>query len=229
VSKYDLADRAVGRTVHNPALPHEDQPAAARARLLLVIEQEAAAESFAGWLRNQERVTMFVAQSSTRAMMLAHDLQPEIAVVDLLFRDSSGIALGIELQRQAPHVEVVFSVPHLGSPEALAARDLGITRLVATAQLTEWLERSLDPLIEVARARRRLAAAERALARQPASEQAPAVQQLPLPVAEHRFREAYLRACMARAHGRREAAKLAGVPYTSLCVMLRKLGITLPD
>jgi DNA-binding NtrC family response regulator len=198
-----------------------------RAKVLLVIEQDAAADAIADSLRSE--VSTMVAHTPTRAMIVAHEVQPEIAVVDLLFRGSAGIALGIELQRQAPHLEVVFSVPHMGAPEALAARQLGITRLVATSQLGAWLRGSLGPLIEIAQARRRLEAAERALGREPPPVAAPQITQLPLPVAERRYREAYLRACMARAKGRRAAAKLAGVPYTSLCVMLRKLGIVEPD
>jgi PleD family two-component response regulator len=204
-----------------------ESPTLPRPKILLVIEQDAAADALADCLRSQ--VSTLVAHTPTRAMLLAHDVQPEIAVVDLLFRGSAGIALGIELQRQAPHVEVVFSVPHLGAPEALAARELGITRLVATSQLAAWLAGSLVPLTEIARARRRLEAAERALGREPTPVPAPQITQLPLPVAERRYREAYLRACMARARGRRAAAKLAGVPYTSLCVMLRKLDIVEPD
>jgi hypothetical protein len=200
-----------------------------RPKVLLVVEQDSASEAVADTLRRQGDLAASVAHTSTRAMMLAQDLQPEIAVVDLLFRGSAGIALGIELQRQAPHIEVVFAVPHLGAPEALAARGLGISRLVATAQLSAWLKGSVGPLTEIARARRRLEAAERALGREPSPEPDAQIAQLPLPVAERRYRESYLRACMARARGRRAAAKLAGVPYTSLCVMLRKLGIVEPD
>lgn len=200
-----------------------------RARLLLVVEREPAGDALAESLRAHDDVSLLVAHASTRAMLLAHEMQPEIAVVDLLFRRSAGVAIGFELQRQAPHIEVVFCVPDMGAPEAHAALDLGINRLIATRDLLPWLEASLAPLAEMARARRRLAAAERALGQQapPARTQPPEL--LPLPVAEDRYREAYLRACMARAHGRREAAKLAGIPYTSLCVMLRKLGIVQPD
>ena len=48
---------------------------------------------------------------------------------------------------------------------------------------------------------------------------------IPLPRAERDFRVSYLRALLAQAPNRREAAKRAGVPYRTLCDMVRKLRI----
>jgi hypothetical protein len=48
---------------------------------------------------------------------------------------------------------------------------------------------------------------------------------VPLPRAERDFRVSYLRALLAEAPNRREAARRAGVPYRTLCDMVRKLRI----
>jgi molybdenum-dependent DNA-binding transcriptional regulator ModE len=48
---------------------------------------------------------------------------------------------------------------------------------------------------------------------------------MPLPRAEREFRVAYLRTLLAEVPNRREAARRAGVPYRTLCDMVRKLRI----
>ncbi len=48
---------------------------------------------------------------------------------------------------------------------------------------------------------------------------------LALRQSEQQFRESYLRAVLSRSRSQKEAASLAGVPYTTLCSMLKKLGI----
>jgi hypothetical protein len=50
----------------------------------------------------------------------------------------------------------------------------------------------------------------------------------PLPAAEQRFREAYLRTLLAPGRDRETVARLAGVPYRTLCQMIRKLDIDVP-
>jgi DNA-binding NarL/FixJ family response regulator len=229
VAKSDLLASTVDEARQSQPARGDRSMLVSSARLLLVMEKDPASDALAESLGSHEDVSLLVAHAATRAMLLAHEMQPEVAVVDLLFRGSAGVAVGFELQRQAPHIEIVFCVHDMGAPEAHAALDLGISRLIVTSDLASWLAGSLAPLIEMSRARRRLAAAERALGHPPSPSRTAPPEQLPLPIAEDRYREAYLRACMARANGRREAAKLAGVPYTSLCVMLRKLGIVRPD
>jgi hypothetical protein len=49
---------------------------------------------------------------------------------------------------------------------------------------------------------------------------------MPLTVAEQRFREAFLRQLLAEAPNRDAAARIAGIPYRTLCAMLQKLGLT---
>jgi len=173
-----------------------------------------------------------VATDGDRAVAFAREHQPEVLAVDLQFGDtgSEGIALGIGLLKEAPGAEVVFLADSLNLPEVRAANDIGISRLVETRDLPRYLGVALEPLAELARARRRLEDAQRAVERvsfgtYPPSQTSP----LPLPVAERRYRESHLRACLAKAGSRRAAAQLLGVPYTTFCVMLRKLGITPPD
>ena len=48
---------------------------------------------------------------------------------------------------------------------------------------------------------------------------------MPLPEAERSFRESYLRGLLAQATNARIAAQKAGVPYTTLCSMLKKMGL----
>ena len=48
---------------------------------------------------------------------------------------------------------------------------------------------------------------------------------LPLPTAEMQFRESYIRFLLGESGSRQEAAKRAGVPYRTMCEMIRKLGI----
>jgi hypothetical protein len=194
------------------------------ASVLVVANPDAAVGTLVGCLGQHPGVTTLVARTHTRARLLATEAQPEVVLIDLLFEHGSGIALACDVQRCAPHVAVVFFAEDLGAPEAQAARDLGISRVVGTAEMATWLAATLAPLADAARAQRTLYAARLALGRQEPILDAPPTE-LPLPVAERRYREAYLRACMSRAGGRREAARLAGVPYSSLCVMLRKLGI----
>ncbi len=53
----------------------------------------------------------------------------------------------------------------------------------------------------------------------------PAAARLPLPTAEMRFRESYIRCLLTQSGSRQEAARRAGVPYRTMCEMIRKLGI----
>jgi DNA-binding NtrC family response regulator len=167
------------------------------------------------------------ARSSAEALRLARQSRPEVFLVDLLLGESEGVALAIDLLKESPGAEVVFLVEGLDMPEVRAARDVGMSRFVPTAELACYLSVAALPLARLARARRTLDDAQRDVARLPASGESRG-SPLPLAVAERRYRESYLRATLAKGGGRREAARLTGVPYTTFCVMLRKLGIT-PD
>jgi len=165
------------------------------------------------------------ATTSTTAYETAAREQPEVAILDLMFRSGRGVAVAVELRRLAPEVEIVFVVDDATAPEVQAAWDLGWERLVSSPKLEEWLDRGLKPLAKVARLKRQLTLARREIETAAAGDVVPEVTNLPLGEAERRYRETFLRSKMATAGERRAAARLAGVPYTTFCVMLRRLGI----
>lgn len=208
--------------------PAKREAAAVAHRVPVVLVVDAVAHRAAAiraWAWQRRGVRPVFATSATLAYETAAREQPEVAIVDLMFRGGRGIAVGIELRRVAPGVEIVFVVESAADPEVQAALDLGWQRLVASDRLEEWLDRGLKPLAKLARIERELRIARREAETASAGNVVPAVPALPLSVAERRYRETFLRSKMATAGERREAARLAGVPYTTFCVMLRKLGI----
>jgi DNA-binding NtrC family response regulator len=170
------------------------------------------------------------ATGSAQALQVARTHRPEVLLVDVLLGEGEGIGLAIDLLKTSPGAEVIFVIDDLDAPEVRAARDVGISRFVETGDLADYLAVAAGPLARLARARRTLEEAQRAVEKLPSWSAAaePANGALPLAVAERRYRESYLRASLAKGGGRRAAARLTGVPYTTFCVMLRKLGIT-PD
>jgi CheY-like chemotaxis protein len=208
--------------------PAKREAVAAGHRVPVVLVVDAVAHRAAAiraWAWQRRGVRPVFATTATLAYEAAAREQPEVAIVDLMFRSGRGIAVAIELRRIAPAVEMVFVVENAAEPEVQAAMDLGWNRLVASDRLEEWLDRGLKPLAKLARTERELRAARREAEIASAGNVVPAVPSLPLSVAERRYRETFLRSKMATAGERREAARLAGVPYTTFCVMLRKLGI----
>ncbi len=122
--------------------------------------------------------------------------------------------------------ESVFVVDHDWSPERFVLESMGFRYVVSRRDLTGWLPSVVSRLCELSRARR--TAHEAAASRPPPPDPpgaAPVLQDLPLHLAETRFREAYFRLLLARYGSRREAAEHARVPYRSFCAMLRKLRI----
>ncbi len=217
---------AKARAADEPADKREATAAAHRSPVVLVVDavpHRAAAIRAWAWQRRGVR-PLFSTSASVAYEMAARE-QPEVAIVDLMFRSGRGVAVAIELQRAAPDVEMVFLVEDPAAPEVQAALDLGWERLVAVERLEEWLDRGLKPLARLAKLERELRVARREAEAVSAGNVLPAVPNLPLSVAERRYRETFLRSKMATAGERRAAARLAGVPYTTFCVMLRKLGI----
>jgi hypothetical protein len=205
------------------ALRRESQQSQRPTAVLLVDAGAPRAAAFKAWAARHGGVRPLVAATSTAAFTTAAREQPEVAVLDLLFRDGRSVAL--ELRSIAPELEIVFVVDEAGAPEAQAAWDLGWERLVAADSLEEWLAQGLKPLANLVRLKRRVTLAHHEVQRLSAGNVVPSVAPLPLAVAERRYRETFLRSKLAMAGERREAARLAGVPYTTFCVMLRKLGI----
>jgi CheY-like chemotaxis protein len=200
--------------------------AASRTPVVLVVDTTAhRVAAVKAWSWQHRGIRPVVAGTATSAYEAASSEQPEVALINLMFRGGRGIAVAVELRRIAPGIEPVFVVEDPSVPEVHAARDLGMERLVAAASLEDWLDRGLKPLAKLAKLRRQVMAAQRDVETLAAGNVVPAVSGLSLDVAERRYRETFLRSKMATAGGRRAAARLAGVPYTTFCVMLRKLGI----
>ncbi|HEY4187426.1 MAG TPA: hypothetical protein VGP07_20285 [Polyangia bacterium] len=200
--------------------------AASRTPVVLVVETTAhRVAAIKAWSWQHRGIRPLVAGTATSAYEAASGEQPEVALINLMFRGGRGIAVAVELRRIAPGIEPVFIVEDPSVPEVQAARDLGMERLVAAASLEDWLDKGLKPLAKLAKLKRQVAAAQRDVEMLAAGNVVPSVSALSLDAAERRYRETFLRSKMATAGGRRAAARLAGVPYTTFCVMLRKLGI----
>lgn len=147
----------------------------------------------------------------------------EIAAVRL--GDSGdGLVFAVDLSRSQPWVQVLFWTDGPASEsEVSAAQNLGITRILERAQLAQWLEQATVPLARYARAKRELAQAEASLPALPPPRST--LTALPLPQAERKFRETYLRRVLSESPSQREAAVKAGIPYTTLSSMIKKLGL----
>jgi hypothetical protein len=197
----------------------------ASSTLLVVDTAEPRLATIQAWARRRAGVRAVFATTITTAEEVASCEPPEVAVVNLLFEEGRGIAVASLLRLLVPNLEIAFVVEDTSAPEVQAAWDLGWQRIVAAEGLEAWLDRGLLPLCRLARLRRQTLAAEISAAELSAGDVVPTPSDLPLSVAERRYRETFLRAKLATAGGRREAARLAGVPYTTFCVMLRKLGI----
>jgi CheY-like chemotaxis protein len=177
------------------------------------------------WAGHQGNLRVSFASTSAEALDVVARERPELVLLDLLFKGGRGISVAVELARIGDEVEILLMVDDAGAPEVQAAWDLGWRRLITWDAATAWLDRGLKPLAELVRLRRALASARQEAERLCAGDVVPSVSALPLGEAERRYREAFLRSKLAVAGGRRQAAELAGVPYTTFCVMLRKLGI----
>jgi PleD family two-component response regulator len=218
-------DERAGAT-DEAAAKREAVAAAHRTPVVLVVDSVAhRAAAIRAWAWQRRGVRPLFASTSTLAYDTAAREQPEVAIVDLLFRNGRGAAVAIELGRVAPDIEIVFVTDDSTAPEVQAAIDLGWERLVSSEKLEAWLDRGLKPLAKLARLKRQLGVARREAETASAGDLVAGVSTLPLSVAERRYRETFLRSKMATAGERRAAARLAGVPYTTFCVMLRKLGI----
>jgi DNA-binding NarL/FixJ family response regulator len=174
----------------------------------------------------------YIADTEAAARTMCGEMQPEVLLIDLLVHGSEAIALGIELGKLSPNAQLVFLVEDDTDPELRVAKDMGITRFVEMKHVAAWLSSALQPLAMLARAQRDLQEAREAVdaialwKTDTAPQEDTSTKIVRLAVGEGRYREAYLRAVLARTGGRREAARLAGVPYTTFCLMLRKFGIS---
>ena len=153
----------------------------------------------------------------------------DVALINLADERFDGIAFGAQLGVLCPWIEIVYWFDEQrASSSAVAAQSVGIRRVLPLADLVGWLERGLDSLTRMTRARRAYLLAEQALPPLPRRSRDHDVT-TPLPEAERSFREAYLRQLLSSTGNRTIAARRAGVPYTTFCSMLRKMNLLRRD
>ena len=152
--------------------------------------------------------------------------QLDVALVSFADARFDGLAFGAELGATFPWIEIVYWFEEGGAaPLAAAARSVGVRRIIPLTRLFGWLDGALPSLARMARARHEHLSAERMLPPLPSPEDGIDDSAPPLPQAERLFREAYLRQLLSRSGNRTIAARRAGVPYTTFCSMLKKLGL----
>ena len=176
--------------------------------------------------------------ATIRAARNVDDVGPwvaaELVVMALHAWDFSALTWAAELRAQNPDSELLFFAMDTGGPQIAVANSLGVRCIVQGEVGLRWICGNAGALAQVARRR---GALRRALALLPPppwgsedADRAHAATEVlpPMRNAETRFRETYLRAVFAHADDRHHAAKLAGVPYRTLCAMMQKLGFD-PD
>jgi DNA-binding NarL/FixJ family response regulator len=195
------------------------------ARAVIVDDNQRRAAMLAATLKFAGPLT--VTQVAPDDPKLRGELLPaDLVLLALGGRDVSALGIGAEAVQRNPFTEVVFYCDNPDAPEVSAASVLGITRIVPAQHMTSWLSRGGNLLARGAYLRRAAAACAAAVPRPPtlaAVTDGPA--RLPLPTAEMQFRESYIRFLLGESGSRQEAAKRAGVPYRTMCEMIRKLGI----
>jgi hypothetical protein len=210
---------------------HRKEPASGperqveRARAVLVDDNQVRVSALAAALKAASEDLIIITAPDARAM--TDDPTPaDLVLLALGGREVSALATGAQAIQRNPYAEVIFYCEDPEAPEVAAAALLGITRILPAGEIAGWLADAGGLLARAARLRR--AAAALIAAAPPAPQFAAGagtLPRLPLPTAEMRFRENYLRSLLAQSGSRQEAARRAGVPYRTMCEMIRKLGI----
>jgi len=200
-------------------------PTTGAARAVIVDDNQRRAISLAAALKLSGDLLVTVVAPNDP--VLRTELLPaDLVLLALGGREVSALGIGAEAVQRNPFTEVVFYCDNPDAPEVAAASVLGITRIVPAQHMTAWLSRGGNLLARGACLRRAAAACAAAVPRPPTLStvnDGPA--RLPLPTAEMQFRESYIRFLLGESGSRQEAARRAGVPYRTMCEMIRKLGI----
>lgn len=197
------------------------------AKVLVVASDRANAKATMAWLATASAGCFWIAEDRKAAVEAARAYQPEVAIVELGFCECDGPSVALQLRLFASHLEIVFFAAPNDDAEIAAARDLGLERVLPFDHLFGSLHQILAPLAESVRLRRRLDEVERVLRQLPVDPQScVSRRRITLPEAERRYREIYIRSLLTETGNRRETARQAGIPYTTLCEIIRKLGIT---
>ncbi len=226
--REDRTEAAHGRrpdAMGTPAAGRASELQGYAARVVVVDENQLRASSLAASLKVAAEDVVVV--SGPDGWALRSELFPaDLVLLALGGRQVSALATGAEAVQRNPYAEVIFYCDDADAPEVASASVLGITRIVPANQMSSWLGRAGAQLARAA-CLRRAAAAMIAQAPEPPtlSVDSPTAPRLPLPTAEMRFRESYIRCLLTQSGSRQEAARRAGVPYRTMCEMIRKLGI----
>ena len=200
-------------------------PTTGAARAVIVDDNQRRAISLAAALKLSGDLLVTVVAPND-PVLRAELLPADLVLLALGGREVSALGIGAEAVQRNPFTEVVFYCDSPDAPEVAAASVLGITRIVPAQHMTAWLSRGGNLLARGACLRRAAAACAAAVPRPPTLStvnDGPA--RLPLPTAEMQFRESYIRFLLTESGSRQEAARRAGVPYRTMCEMIRKLGI----
>lgn len=149
----------------------------------------------------------------------------DVCLLDLSAGRHHALGIAGEVCANDPTLECLFVTNDFASPAAAAARSLGIRRIVTADQSISWWSSTLEALAELTNARRALHDAEQRVPPIPPLETTGLSHPVPLPEAERQFRMAYLSRLIREHKSHKRAADRAGVPYTTLCSMLKKLGL----
>jgi len=195
------------------------------ARAVIVDDNQRRAATLAAALKLGGRLVVSVVAPDDPALR-CELLPADLVLLALGGREVSALGIGAEAVQRNPFTEVIFYCDNPDAPEVAAASVLGITRIVPAQHMATWLARGGNLLARGAYLRRAAAVCAASVPRPPtlaAVTEGPA--RLPLPTAEMQFRESYIRFLLGESGSRQEAAKRAGVPYRTMCEMIRKLGI----
>jgi hypothetical protein len=155
------------------------------------------------------------------------DCEMDVALLGFGAEHFGAFTLGLTLRTRCRWVEQVFWFDdRTDAAAALAVQETGISRVLSSRHLVDWLDAALPQLATMTRASRDFAHAEDALPAVPTGKRPLS---LPLPETERRFREAYLRRLLSESPRYSDAARRAGVPYTTFCSMVKKLNLDTPS
>jgi hypothetical protein len=154
----------------------------------------------------------------------------DVLALDLSPDPFSATGFGARCLRDDPALALVFFCQDATSPEVAAFLALGVGPVIVGPRGRDWFVEAAPALARAARLRRSLREVEAQIPTAPveASNVRQVQRPLPLPVAERRFREAYLRTLVAAAPNRADAAALAGISYRSACRILHDYSVTPP-
>ena len=195
----------------------ESRRQAETARVVLVDDNQLRASTLAAALKGASDAIVVVTGPDSRAVQ--HELFPaDLVLLALGGRQVSALATGAEAVQRNPYAEVIFYCDDADAPEVSAAAVLGITRIVPAQSMVAWLTRA-GALLARGAYLRRMAAATIAASPEPPTLATAALDgaRLPLPTAEMRFRESYIRCLLTQSGSRQEAAAARPASPTGPC------------